>query len=221
MEIWKDIDWIKGFEDRYQVSNYGRVKSLERDVCYSNGVVRHLPEKIMANRIGTDGYINVQLSANNLHKTICVHILVATAFIQNPNNYKEVNHIDYNRKNNFVENLEWTTHFDNVQHSVTAGHYKHYGKDNPNYGSKTLKKKYSENPELAKRLSRPRGQNGKATKVRCFFKGTVSDFDCLIDCADWMIDNKITSAKPSSVASNIGLSLSNGKKYLGCSFCKI
>lgn len=98
MEIWKDIDWIKGFEGYYQISNYGNVKALARNVVKSSGVIQPRKERIMAKRISTDGYYIAKLNVNKKSKNVAIHILVATAFIPNPNGYNEVNHIDYNRK---------------------------------------------------------------------------------------------------------------------------
>lgn len=222
MEIWKDIDWIKGFEGYYQISNYGNVKVLARTVVRSDGVVQTRKERIMAKRVNTDGYYIAKLNVNKKSKSVAIHILVATAFIPNPNGYDEVNHIDYDRKNNHVENLEWTTHKKNCEHSAKAGHYKHYGADNQNYGSTTLRERYAAHPELAKELlSRPGVQNGRATKVRCTTGDETKEFGCLLDCANWLVNKGLTKGKPSSVASNIGIALSGKRNYLKCSFEKI
>ena len=92
-EIWKDIE---GYEGLYQVSNFGRVRSLK------NGKVRIL--KPLTNK---NGYLRVQLYKNNSLKTIFIHRLVAMAFIPNPNNLPMVNHKDEDKTNNIVSNLEW------------------------------------------------------------------------------------------------------------------
>lgn len=104
-EIWKDI---AGYEGRYQVSNFGRVKSLERR-CRTKTYTRKVPEKIYAQAIDSYGYLIVSLHLDGKKKTRTVHRLVAEAFIPNPNNLKEVNHKDENKKNNAVWNLEWCT----------------------------------------------------------------------------------------------------------------
>ncbi len=117
-EIWKDIE---GYEGLYQISNFGNVKSLERTIVKSDGVVQVRCERIMAKRESTDGYYIAKLNVNNHSKSVAIHILVAKHFIPNPNNYPEVNHLDCNRKNNRVDNLEWCTHQQNVEYSCLLG----------------------------------------------------------------------------------------------------
>lgn len=104
-EIWKPIKGYYGFA----VSNKGNVKALERDIEYSNGKVIHRKERLLSQHIINSGYKIVDFNINNVHKRQLVHILVAKAFIDNPNGYKEVNHKDENKLNNCVENLEWCT----------------------------------------------------------------------------------------------------------------
>lgn len=105
MEIWKDI---KGYEGLYQVSNQGRVKSLERR-CKTKTYTRRVPEKIRSQSLDNYGYPIVSLSKDHKHKTLAVHRLVAEAFIPNPNNFATVNHKDEDKTNNDVSNLEWCT----------------------------------------------------------------------------------------------------------------
>lgn len=111
MEIWKDI---KGYEGLYQVSNLGRVKSLNYR--------RTKKEKILKTKESKDGYLRVTLSNNKDNKIYFIHRLVAQTFLCNPYNHKEVNHKDENKRNNYVDNLEWCTR-----------------KYNINYGKRTLK----------------------------------------------------------------------------------
>ena len=105
MEIWKDI---QGYEGLYQISNLGRVKSLER-TCKAKTYIRRVPEKIYKYALDNYGYPIVTLHKEGKRKTITIHKLVANAFIPNLNNYKTINHIDENKLNNRVENLEWCT----------------------------------------------------------------------------------------------------------------
>ena len=104
MEIWKDVI---GYEGIYQVSNFGNVRSLN---WRNTGKIKNL-----SIRINNDGYCLVNLSGDSKCKSKTVHRLVATAFLKNPNNYLEINHIDENKLNNCVSNLEWCTHKENVR----------------------------------------------------------------------------------------------------------
>ena len=106
MEIWKDI---KGYEGMYQISNFGRVKSLNRTINIGEKSKRFQPETILKACEGTKGYLLVSLYKNNKHKMKRVHRLVAEHFLPNPQNLIFVNHIDENKRNNKVENLEWCT----------------------------------------------------------------------------------------------------------------
>lgn len=117
-EIWKDV---KDFEGLYQVSNLGRVKSLPRFVRSKNNSKRHICGKILKPSLTSSGYYNFDLRRNQSHKYCLAHRLVAEAFIPNPNNYFIVNHIDGNKFNNCVENLEWCTQSYNVKESYKNG----------------------------------------------------------------------------------------------------
>lgn len=113
-EIWKDI---KGYEGLYQVSNYGRIKSLARIVIGKNNSIRIVKEKILKLHKDTIGYFDVTLSKNNKIKRILVHRLVTEAFIPNPLSLPEVNHKDGNKQNNYFVNLEWCTKSNNQKHA--------------------------------------------------------------------------------------------------------
>lgn len=122
-EIWKDIE---GYEGLYQVSNLGRVKSLERKVLTKNGSYRSHKERIVAisrtGNIHKDGsyYLKVVLTKNSIRKNFILHRLVAKYFCNNPNpeKYTEVNHIDENKHNNKASNLEWCDRKINNHHSL-------------------------------------------------------------------------------------------------------
>lgn len=102
-EEWKDI---KGYEGLYKVSNTGKIKSIGRWIDRKCKGKRWEEEKIMKLSLNKRGYQIVGLSKNGV-KLYQVHRLVAQAFIQNPNNYPQVNHKDENKQNNCIQNLEW------------------------------------------------------------------------------------------------------------------
>lgn len=107
MEEWKSI---KGYEGLYEVSNLGNVKSLGRKIQLPNGGVYWKPIKILKQNTDKCGYKYVSLTdAIGRLKSKKVHQLVATAFIENANNYNQINHIDEDKTNNCVNNLEWCT----------------------------------------------------------------------------------------------------------------
>lgn len=105
MEEWKNIE---GYDGLYKVSNLGRVKSL--------GNEKTRKEKILKTGKTKDGYLQVGLHKEGKRKKCYVHRLVAQAFIENPNNFNEVNHIDENKENNISTNLEWCTGKSNCNH---------------------------------------------------------------------------------------------------------
>ena len=111
MEIWKDIP---GYEGLYQVSNYGNVKSLN----YRGTKGKHKCLKLNTDKYG---YKIVILANHGKYKSYKVHRLVAAAFIENLNNYKEVNHKDNNKDNNQINNLEWCDRSYNVKYSYKNG----------------------------------------------------------------------------------------------------
>jgi len=116
-EEWSEIS---GYEGYYEVSNLGSIRSIER---YVNSKNRSLALK-RAKSIKTSkrgDYISVNLTRENKQKTFSVHRLVALTFIPNPENKLEVNHIDGNKLNNSINNLEWCTRSENEIHSYING----------------------------------------------------------------------------------------------------
>ena len=116
-EEWRDV---VGYEGLYQVSELGNIRSLPRLAMRSNGKPLTINGKILSPGTDPKGYLRACLGK---HNTMKVHRLVAAAFIPNPLNLPEVNHIDGNKQNNSIENLEWVSHADNVKHAVSIGKY--------------------------------------------------------------------------------------------------
>ena len=126
-EIWKDIP---GFENGYQASNLGNIKSLEKKVWNRFQMVKR-PEKILKPFTDKKGYYRVKLYKKCKCYTKKVHRLVAQTFIPNPLNKPEVNHEDGNKQNNAVSNLSWATTIENINHAFKTGLVKiKTGKDN-------------------------------------------------------------------------------------------
>lgn len=107
----KEIIWkpIEGYEGLYEISNTGRVKSHQGR------------KKILNISLKKDGYVQVQLYKEKKYKQFLVHRLVALAFIDNPDNKYEINHIDGVRDNNNVDNLEWCTSRENTIDAINRG----------------------------------------------------------------------------------------------------
>lgn len=116
-EIWCAI---QGYETLYEVSNLGRVKRIGGVVVRSDGVKTNVPTSILTNTIGKNGYPFVSLHINGFAKKYLIHRLVAQAFLPNPSNKLYVNHIDGNKCNNRVDNLEWVTPSENLHHAYST-----------------------------------------------------------------------------------------------------
>ena len=112
-EIWKDIE---GYENDYQVSNLGRVKSLPKK-CWNGKGYWFRDGRILIPIKSKKGYLNVWCRK----RIFKVHRLVANAFIPNPQNLPQVNHIDGDKSNNYVNNLEWISPKENIKHSHKLG----------------------------------------------------------------------------------------------------
>ena len=106
-EIWRDVI---GYESIYQVSNLGRIKSFHR---------RHV--KLLNLETDLNGYTRCGLYKDGKTKHVFVHVLVAQAFIPNPEGKKQVNHISGDKADNRVENLEWLTPSENIVHAFDLG----------------------------------------------------------------------------------------------------
>lgn len=117
-EIWIDI---KGYEDIYQVSNLGSIKSLDRYVEHRNREV-FVSGRVLK-QTNRNGYLRVILSKNGIPKHINVHRLVAEYFVMNPESKEYVHHVDCNKKNNRYDNLEWVTNYENSHDAWEKGLY--------------------------------------------------------------------------------------------------
>ena len=106
-EIWA---WIEGYKGYYQISTYGRLKSLHRG-----------KEKILRPYADKDGYLKVSISIESKKQGFFVHRLVAKAFLANPENKPEVNHKFGNKFDNYYKHLEWSTTKENIDHSIITG----------------------------------------------------------------------------------------------------
>ena len=138
-EEWRDV---VGYEGLYQVSDQGRVKSLERKVPIGYGE-RTVKERILKPKTDRYGYLIVSLYAGGKRKTLRVHRLVCEAFHENPDNKPQVNHINEIKTDNRASNLEWAT-----------------ARENSNFGTR--------NERMAKTKSEPVGQytlDGDLVKV--------------------------------------------------------
>lgn len=114
-EVWKDIKEFEGF---YQISNLGRVRSLDREVKRSEEIMK-VKGKIIKAHLNTKGYKVVDLYKDGKRKHKHVHYLIAKAFIPNPDNKSFIDHIDTNKTNNNISNLRWCTHKENMNNEIT------------------------------------------------------------------------------------------------------
>lgn len=206
-EIWKDY-FYNGLD--YKISNYGRVFGV------SSG-------RILKTRLNPDGYITATFGKGEIGRTsMTVHRLVAKLFVDNPNEYNEVNHIDFDRTNNKYDNLEWVTHEMNIKYTVLANRHStsngnYNGENNPNWNNHILSEIYKNNPELAKeKCSRPKEQNGRATPIILYDinKNKIKIFKYIGECAEYLVENNITKAEVNSIRANITNSIKKNKPYL-------
>ena len=115
-EEWKDIE---GYESKYQVSNYGNVKSLSR-VKKNHSKLQIIHGRVLKPERTRLGYLRISLSRDGKEKRFLVHRLVADAFI-GKNDGLEINHKDGNKANNHFSNLEWVTRGENIKHAFKTG----------------------------------------------------------------------------------------------------
>lgn len=157
----KNIIWkpVRGYENYYEISNCGEIRTIERYVELPTH--KYLKkQKTLTQFDDGRGYKHVKLyDGKGNPKSFTVHKIVAITFINNPNNYVEINHLDHNKHNNHVNNLEWTTRSENIKHSYLMRDSKTY-KGSGNKNSKLteiqvleLRKEYKSGKFTYKQLS--------------------------------------------------------------------
>jgi hypothetical protein len=153
-EIWLPISSFEGF---YLISSLGRVQSLPRVIYEHNGKPRRIKGRIVTPK-RTGKYLGVHLFKNAQGKRHYLHRLVAEAFIPNPENKPCVNHKDFDRDNNRVENLEWVTHEENTLHSAAADRL---GAVTPKRGSECHSARFNDETVAQIRREWRRGQTAE------------------------------------------------------------
>lgn len=165
-ESWKEV---VGYEGLYEVSSCGRVRSLDRLIHREqsgNKVVIPIKGKLLSLRQDKDGYLIVNLSKHGTKVSKRVHRLVAQAFIANPEDKPQVNHIDGKKNNNIVSNLCWVTSLENISHSWGKGLrrtklslddvlyiYEVYTPHNEEYNQHALAKKFNIHPRFVRKVA--------------------------------------------------------------------
>lgn len=141
-EVWKDI---RGYEKYYQISNLGRVRSLDRIIKdEKNNRTFNIKGKIITPTDNGNGYLIIGLRKNGKRKNKYIHRLVAEAFLDKCDGQEYINHIDFNKKNNNISNLEWCTQKENINYSIKKGRYISGKKETINKINKKLIKKEQE-----------------------------------------------------------------------------
>jgi len=155
-EVWKPV---LGYEGYYEVSNRGRVRSVDRDVNYVYGK-RRVKGRVLKQETSNRGYKRVHVSANGVSKHLTVHREVSKAFIPNPEDKRTINHKNCDKTDNSVNNLEWATYSENHNHAHKNG------LSNVPKGSKHHNSKLNESQvrEIKKRLDTGDETQGEIAK---------------------------------------------------------
>ena len=165
-EIWVDI---KGYEGFYQVSNLGRVRSLEREIIKSNNI-KQISKSHILNFEKRKGYNYVHLSKNGIRKRMAVHRLVAEAFIPNTESKPFIDHINTIRDDNRVENLHWVTPKENMNNPLTKeklnGNPGKRGRPKGSLDKKPRNKKSNGNKKSNEMAQETKDKIGKANSIK-------------------------------------------------------
>lgn len=143
VEIWKDV---VGHEGKYQVSNLGRARSVDRAInviCRNKPMSMRYKGRVLTHNYNNHGYHCMRLSKKEY---VLIHRMVAIAFIPNPENKPFINHINGIKDDNRVENLEWCTCLENSQHAIRTGLFK-VNMDNMNLALAAFKNKFGKGKE--------------------------------------------------------------------------
>lgn len=172
-EIWRPV---AKFEALYEISDAGRVRSFDRTIYRKDGSVELKKGRIMKPSLSAYGYQIVSLCDHGKRTMAIVHRLVAMAFLGDPNG-RHVNHIDFNKTNNSVNNLEWVTPKENTAHSIRSGRWNmcHKGETALAINNPTRATKLSASDVAEIRSACTRGEPQLAIAKRYgIFQGTVS-----------------------------------------------
>ena len=114
---------VPGYEGYYEISNLSRIHSINRSIQTKAGYFKPEKERLLVQRTNNKGYLTVTLSKDGYSKTHFVHRLLATVYIPNPANKPILNHLDGDKLNNRLDNLEWVTYSENALHAYKTGLY--------------------------------------------------------------------------------------------------
>lgn len=209
-EEWRDV---VGYEGLYQVSNFGRIKSLPK---------YYFGERMLSPTDNGSGYLIVSLTKNEKRKNHYIHRIVAEAFIPNKENKPTVNHKDRDKQNNIISNLEWATFSEQIHHVVATGkkpHAKNYTTSrvielSPEIISAyekgrsvtDISRKLSICPQTINKVLNEHGIQIKSSKDFCSVKveciscvdNKIRNFNSVKDASDWLIKNGFSKTNASS-----------------------